>query len=178
MGQGENPIGTGRLSQRLEQMYQARKSKDPARTVPFYHIRAAIANKVADWVNNNTDFSAVASTILNWGAFIQVRTLAEQQGNNIILKPFDVIYPSEAVTGVLLSAGKTFYSTDGKGNFTFTLLLNGAKESNVTLDVAQTDTKPDVDQDFELPRASVTARSKGVEPAGTAKELGRKRRKK
>ena len=178
MGQGENPVGTGRLSQRLEQMYQARKSKDPARTVPFYHIRAAIANKVADWVNNNTDFSAVASIILNWGAFIQVRTLAEQQGNNIILKPFDVIYPSEAVTGVLLSAGKTFYSTDGKGNFTFTLLLNGAKESDVTLDMAQTDTKPDVDQDFELPRASVTARSKGVEPAGTAKELGRKRRKK
>lgn len=178
MGQGENPVGTGRLSRRLEQMYQARKSKDPARTVPFYHIRAAIANKVADWVNNNTDFSAVASIILNWGAFIQVRTLAEQQGNNIILKPFDVIYPSEAVTGVLLSAGKTFYSTDGKGNFTFTLLLNGAKESDVTLDVAQTDTKPDVDQDFEMPRASVTARSKGVEPAGTAKELGRKRRNK
>ena len=57
--------------------------------IPFYHIRAAVANEVTDWVNNNTDFGKAASEILNWGAFIQGYTHADQKGNEIILKPFD-----------------------------------------------------------------------------------------
>jgi hypothetical protein len=177
MGEGEDPVGTGRLTARLERMYRERKSRDPAATVPFFHLRAAVAIRVAEWVNNNTDFSKVAAEILNWGAFIQVYTKASQSGNNIKLEPFDVIYPSEAVTGVLLSADKTFYSTQGKGNFTFKLLLNNASAKDVELDVAQTDTQPDVEvgKDFELPRAKITARGDDInEPE--EKVLGRRRR--
>jgi hypothetical protein len=179
MSEGEDPVGTGRLTKRLEQMYRERKSRDPAATVPFFHLRAAVAIRVADWVNNNTDFSKVAAEILNWGAFIQVYTKASQSGNNIRLEPFNVIYPSEAVTGVLLSADKTFYSTQGKGNFTFKLLLNNASAKDVELDMIQTDTKPDVevDQDFEVPQARVKASAGGVEkPLGSEKSLGRQRR--
>ena len=178
MGEGEDPVGTGRLTKRLEQMYRERKSRDPGKTVPFFHIRAAVANKVASWVNENTDFSTVAAEILNWGAFIQVYTRASQAGDDIRLEPFDVIYPSEAVTGVLLSADKTFYSTQGKGNFTFKLLLNNASPEDVELDIAQTDTKPDVEinQDFETPRSSVRARRDRPADEPEEKALGRKRR--
>jgi hypothetical protein len=178
MGEGEDPVGTGRLTKRLEQMYRERKSRDPSATVPFFHIRAAVAIKVADWVNENTDFSKVAAEILNWGAFIQVYTRASQASDQIRLEPFNVIYPSEAVTGVLLSADKTFYSTQGKGNFTFKLLLNNATPEEIELDVAQTDTKPDVavDQDFETPRARITARRTPAADEPEEKALGRRRR--
>lgn len=178
MGEGEDPVGTGRLTKRLEQMYRERKSRDPDKTVPFFHIRAAVAIRVAAWVNENTDFSKVAAEILNWGAFIQIYTRASQTGDEIRLEPFDVIYPSEAVTGVLLSADKTFYSTQGKGNFTFKLLLNNAAPEDVELDVAQIDTKPDVeiDQDFEAPRTAVRARRDRPADEPEEKALGRKRR--
>jgi len=178
MGEGEDPVGTGRLTARLEKMYRDRKSRDPRATVPFFHLRAAVANQVAAWVNDNTDFSKVAAEILNWGAFIQVYTKAREQGDNIILEPFNVIYPSEAVTGVLLSADKTFYSTQGKGNFTFKLLLNGAQARDVELDIAQTDTKPDVatDQDREPARSSVTARGEPDTEEPEELRLGRRRR--
>ena len=181
MGEGEDPVGTGRLTARLEKMYRERKSRDPAVTVPFFHLRAAVANQVARWVNENTDFSKVAAEILNWGAFIQVYTKASESGGNIRLEPFNVIYPSEAVTGVLLSADKTFYSTQGKGNFTFKLLLNNASEKDVELDTAQTDTQPDVRPgvrpDQEFARSDVTARGRGPEPdEPEEKALGRRRR--
>lgn len=126
--EGSEIIGKGLLSPKLEQRYAARKARDPAAVIPFYHIRAAVANEVTDWVNNNTDFGKAASEILNWGAFIQVYTHADQKGNEIILKPFDVVYPSTAVTNVELSADKTFYSTGSKGNFTFKILYNGATD--------------------------------------------------
>ena len=181
MGEGEDPVGTGRLSKRLETMYRQRKSRDPSATVPFFHIRAAVANRVADWVNNNTDFSKVAAEILNWGAFIQVYTKATQSGDTIRLDRFNVIYPSEAVTGVLLSADKTFYSTQGKGNFTFKLLLNDAKADDVELDIAQTDTEPDVDLDDLTKGKRLTGPgAKAARTASTPKTdvgtLGRERR--
>jgi len=41
------------------------------------------------------------------------------------------VYPSKTVTGVYLDASKVYYSTGGKGNFTFTIMKNGATEKDV-----------------------------------------------
>lgn len=127
----QNIIGTGRISSNLEKLYQQRKTKDPAAAVPFYHLLAAVAYRVADYVNDKTDFGAAASSILNHGAFIQVYTNARQKGTDIVLDKFEVKYPSEAITGVRLSAEKTYYSTGNKGNFTFQILKNGATPADV-----------------------------------------------
>ena len=172
---GSDMIGTGRLSAKLERMYNERKARNPAEIIPFFHIRAAIANQVADWVNENTNFGQAAAEILNWGAFIQAYTYADQRGSDIVLKPFDVVWPSTAVTDVLLSADKTFYSTGSKGNFVFKILYNGATEEQAELDTAAVDTKPDVDLDQyeEPPRSKIKARR---EPQGDTSTLGRKRR--
>jgi hypothetical protein len=183
---GTNVIGQKLLSKNLEKKYQSRKADDPAKAIPFYHIRAALAPEVADWVNNNTNFSQVASELLNWGAFIQVETYAELKGDQIELKPFEVKYPSKAVTDVLLSAAKVFYSTGSKGNFTFVMLYNGAKEYE--------DLDSGTDGDAEAPetqapantstadldtvtktRSGVTARAGGVEKLCSEKNLGRRR---
>jgi hypothetical protein len=124
-------IGKGLISPRLEQMYAGRNVKDPARVVPFFHLLATCAYAVAAHVNEKTKFSKAASAILNHGAFIQVYTNARQQGTDIVLDKFDAKYPSEAVTDVLLSAEKTYFSTGNKGNFTFHILKNGATMTDV-----------------------------------------------
>ena len=73
----------------------------------------------------------MASTILNHGAFIQVYTHARRQGEEIVLDKFDAKYPSEAVTDVVLSAEKSYFSTGNKGNFTFQILKNGATMTDI-----------------------------------------------
>ena len=168
---GTNIIGQKLLSKGLEKKYQSREADDPARAIPFLHIRAVLANEVADWVNNNTNFSQVASELLNWGAFIQVETYAELKGDQIELKPFEVKYPSKAVTDVLLSATKVFYSTGSKGNFTFVMLYNGAKEYEdlddgdepVPVDTAPAKISADDLDAKTQKRSGVTARAGGVE---------------
>lgn len=124
-------VGQGLLSPRLEEMYSTRNVKDPSRVVPFFHILASVAYRVAEHVNENTDFSKAASAILNHGAFIQVYTRARQQPGMIVLDKFEGRYPSEAVTGVLLAADKSYFSTGNKGNFTFQILKNGATMTDV-----------------------------------------------
>ena len=173
---GSDIVGQKLLSKNLEKKYAGRKARDPAAVIPFYHIRAVVANEVADWVNDNTDFGKAAAEILNWGAFIQVETYADQKGDEIVLKPFNVIYPSVAVTNVELSADKTFYSTGSKGNFTFKILYNGATDIPGELD----DNEPPANNSTQaLDRvAQQTSDIKAApepEKLGTEKALGRKR---
>ena len=175
--------GQMRLGAANKRLYRERleekKIKDPSRVVPFFHMLAAVAFKVADHVNENTNFGRVAATILNHGAFMTSRTYASQSGANVVLKPFSFEYPSEAVTDVLIKADKNYYSTDNKGNFTFKILKNGATDQDTQVQDRATDTKPDMDLDaYSQKRAPVTARSRGAtKPEDDAKILGRKRRK-
>ena len=171
-------IGQKLLSKRLEKIYASRQGGDPSKSIPFYHMLAAIAFQVADYVNKNTDFGSAASAILNFGAFVQVYTYAKQAGSNIVLNKFEVKYPSEAVTSVLLSAAKTYYSTGNKGNFTFQILKNDATPADVEVDDNETDTKPDVSVaalDQATQRRSRIKAAPDTEKLGTEKSLGRKR---
>lgn len=163
------------LNDNLRKYWDARRADDPSKISPFYHMLAAIAYPVADYINKNTNFSQAASDILNYGAFMQAYTFASQSGGNIILKEFEVKYPSTAVTDVLLSAHKTYYSTGNKGNFTFQILKNGATMKDIEVADAEVDTKPDVNLDqIAQARSGITARTKG--PADDEKTLGRRRR--
>lgn len=171
---GEEVLGNGRLSSKLEDMYRGRKARDPSMVIPFFHIRAVIANMVAKYVNENTDFSEAAAEILNWGAFIQLNTTGSSANGEIKLNPFDTIYPSKAITSVQLSADKTFYSTGSKGNFVFKIGLNGGTVPDDDTEVTKVDTKPDVDitkQRSDI-KAAPTASSEPLDD----KALGRKRR--
>lgn len=170
---GEEVLGTGRLSDKLEDMYRGRKARDPDKVIPFFHIRASIANQVADYVNKNTNFSEAAAEILNWGAFIQLNTTGSTANGVIKLNPFDVIYPSKAITSVKLSADKTFYSTGSKGNFVFKIGLNGGTVPDDEDTVAKVDTKPDVD--LAKQRSDIKA-SDTATPSGDEAALGRRRR--
>jgi hypothetical protein len=166
-----------KMSKSLQKYWKARSAADPESIGPFYHMLAAIAYPVADYINKNTNFSRAASDILNYGAFMQAYTFASKKGENIVLKEFQVKYPSTAVTDVLLSAHKTYYSTNNKGNFTFQILKNGATVAEV--DAAETDASPE-----QSPVAApnvVTGKRVDIKPKSTTRtkrdqNIGRERR--
>ncbi len=183
-GPQDKIVGTGLLSKRLEGMYQGRKAKDPSRIIPIEHMISAIAYPVADHINKKTNFGKAASSILNNAALVQMYTYTDAHGGDITITKLEAHYPSEAVTGVLLDASKVYFSTGGKGNYTFTILKNGAKPSDVnpmdaedSLDSEPLATAQDVERELsqvDQQRSSVRAATKTNEP--DAKVFGRPKR--
>ena len=130
-GPNDEIIGSGLLSERLEGMYQGRKAKDAGRIIPIEHMIAAIAYPVAAHINKNTNFGRAAADILNNSALVQMYTDTSVSGDTVTITRLTAVYPSQTVTGVELDASKVYFSTGGKGNYTFTILKNGAKSSDV-----------------------------------------------
>lgn len=185
LGPNDKIIGTGVLSKRLEDMYQGRKARDMSRIIPIEHMISAVAYQVADYVNKNTRFGEAASTILNNSALVQMYTDTSDSKDTITITKLTAVYPSQTVTGVLLDASKAYMSTQGKGNFTFEILKNGAKTgSSNPIDGVDSLEQPltapsaaDLDQ-VQQTRSGVTAASKGTKEPSTFNDtaLGRKRR--
>ena len=187
LGPTDDIVGAGILSKRLEGMYQARKARDMSRIIPIEHMISAIAYKVADYVNKNTRFGEAASTILNNSALVQMYTDTKDGPDTITITKLTAVYPSQTVTGVLLDASKAYMSTQGKGNFTFEILKNGAKPSDVNpMDGVDTIEEPaavsadELDTALEKPRLTgpgARAARATSEPKMTKDVLGREKRK-
>jgi hypothetical protein len=165
----------------LEKLYNSRKPKDWSRVIPLEHMLSAIAYKVADHVNKNTNFGQAASEILNHSALVQMYTEASETKDTISITGFTAVYPSETVTGVVLDASKAYMSTQGKGNFTFKILKNGASEKDMDLTNIETDTKPDPGPDgvvnYQPARTNIKAADTKQKAPDDVEALGRKRRK-
>jgi len=173
------------LSPKLRDLYTRREAQRISRKIPYYHLLASIAFNVADHVNKKTNFSEAASSILNHAALVQLYTTVNRRGNNFYIE-MSAHYPSEAITGVLLDPAKVYYSSGNKGNFTFKILKNGARESDVNpadpVDVVEpneVDVKTQLDAVATQPRltgpGARAARSR-QQPRMTADVLGRERR--
>lgn len=119
---------------KLEALYNGRKARNMNVIIPMEHMISAVAYKIADYVNENTNFGAAASDILNHSALVQMYTNTSETKDTISIDSFNAVYPSATVTGVLLDASKAYMSTQGKGNFTFKILKNGAKDVAVSDD--------------------------------------------
>lgn len=107
------------MSDNLIKLAKSRKTDNPDSVSLYYHLMAAVAHKAAEQVNDKTDFSKAAADILNNGALVQVYTKAKEKNGQWTLDEFNTVYPGDSIKGVYLSAGKTYYSTGIKGNFTF-----------------------------------------------------------
>jgi hypothetical protein len=179
-----DPMESDILSDRLQDLYNQRQGRR-GRRIPYYHLLASIAYAVADYVNNKTNFSEAASSILNHAALVQLYTTVTQDGGDFVIN-MTAQYPAEAITGVLLDPGKVYYSSGNKGNFTFKILKNGAKESDVnpadpvdTAEPDQADTRAELDAVTTEPRltgpGAGAARSR-AQPRMTPAVLGREKR--
>jgi hypothetical protein len=184
LGPEDDIIGAGILSPKLEKMYEGRKAKDPTKIIPIEHMLSAIAYPVADYVNKNTDFGKAASEILNNSALVQMYTNTKVKGDMIILESFNAVYPSNVITGVIMKADKSYYSTGGKGNLVFKILKNGASDEETEVETdsvepaasaepARTST---ADLDVAAQQRSGIKASGLPKPAGNDNTLGRKRR--
>lgn len=189
---GPNDDVSGILNKRLKALYDGRKARDMGKIIPAEHMISAIAYKVADYVNEHTNFGEAASTILNNAALVQMYTNTTDSKDTITITKLEAVYPSQTVTGVLLDATKAYMSTQGKGNFTFKILKNGARPEDVndvdgddSLDpeTSQEPAKTDVDDLDAVTQQRARLRGPGVktakepEPDFDEKTLGRKRRK-
>jgi len=114
-----NNINAVPISTKLKKFATARTTRTPDTTDLYYHLMATIAEKAAKQVNDNTNFSKAAAEILNNGALVQVYTKAKESSTEWTLSEFNTVYPSDQIKGVYLDSGKTYYSTDIKGNYTF-----------------------------------------------------------
>jgi hypothetical protein len=136
-------LGEKILSGRLEKLFRERSARDLNKIIPLDHMIAAVAYKVAEYVNKNTRFGQAAAEILNNSAVVQIYTNAKESADTITVQGFTAVYPSETFTGVLLDPTKVYYSTGNNGKYTFTILKNGAQAEDVEFDLMQTDTIPD-----------------------------------
>jgi hypothetical protein len=169
-------------NKKLDELYKSRTPKDWSKVIPLEHMLSVIAYKVADHINENTNFGQAAADILNHSALVQMYTEASESKDTISITGFRAVYPSETVTGVLLDASKAYMSTQGKGNFTFKILKNGAKESDLDPVDNQEDepvaTSKNSTQDLDKvaqQRSSVKASVGGIEKKDkfSKKALGR-----
>jgi hypothetical protein len=162
----------------LKELYMSRTPKNWERVIPLEHMLSVVAYRVADYVNKNTNFGQAASEILNHSALVQMYTEATETADTISITGFRAVYPSETVTGVLLDASKAYMSTQDKGNFTFEILKNGAKESDLDPVNNQAD-EPEVKLSTkELDQVSgqrSDVKAGGDKKLGSDAALGRKR---
>jgi hypothetical protein len=171
---------------KLQKLYNDRQANNPETMVPAEHMIAAIAYKVADHVNDKTNFGAAASEILNTSALVQMYTYVKESGPDFVIS-FDAKWPSAAVTGVKLSAGKTYMSTaKGGGNMVFKILKGGAKDVPDAEEAGSEEPAPTkvstADLDTETDRQRLTgpgakAAKAKEEPKTDVNTLGRGKRK-
>ena len=152
----------------MEKLYNERIANNPNTLVPAEHMIAAIAYKVADYVNEHTDFSHAASEILNASALVQMYTFVKEVGNEFHIT-FEAKWPATAVTGVKLSAGKTYMSTaKGGGNMVFKILRGGAKDVDDGGEQAEVSAAKSKQIDKAITKAGTAHTIGGLRPKGTA----------
>ena len=163
------------LTPTLQKLYDERAAgADASRLVPFYNMLAAVAYAVADFINENTNFSDAATDILNHSALVQVYTTASNpEPGEFVLQQFKSVFPSKLIAGVQFSPYKNYFSSGNKGNFTFKILTNKADADSDPITPAATtasiaaDTEQQIDQ---LVNGHVSIRPP------TAPKLGRERK--
>lgn len=135
-------IDSVKISPKLKKFAIGRTTKTPDSTDLYYHIMAVVAEKAAAQVNEKTNFSKAAAEILNNGALVQVYTKAKEGAKEWTLQEFNTVYPSDQIKGVYLDSGKTYYSTDIKGNYTFMIDKGEGKPKDEPNEIEQSELTP------------------------------------
>jgi hypothetical protein len=165
------------ISKNLVKLARGRNTDNPENVNLYYHLMAAVAHKAAEEVNDKTDFSKAAADILNNGALVQVYTKAKEKSGSWTLDEFETVYPGDSIKGVYLSAGKTYYSTGIKGNYTFKIDKGQGKPKDVEQPSFDLDTPKPTEKDFNKTAADIAlGRSKRKIEKPVTGNVGRAKR--
>lgn len=167
-----------------ELMDQNRPKLDNPKYNVGYHILANLAKQVVIEINQDPRFGEACLKFLNTSPIVQLHLKGSTGKTSYQVSDFEVKYPPDFKGVVALDAGKVYAATGTNGRVSFAYNpTQDAEELAGPADDAADGPGPAsaaaVDQDFETPRARVTARSGGAEPAqsqGDRAALGRKRR--
>lgn len=165
------------LGKNLEKLALGRETDNTESVNLFYHLLASVAHLAAIEVNDKTDFSNAAADILNNGALVQVYTKAKQGKDEWVLDSFDTVYPGKSIKGVYLSAGKTYYSTGVKGNYTFRIDRGSGKPKEDNEEPTVTSVEPEVDLAKAAKDIARGKRSPIKAKSNTTTGIGREKRK-
>ena len=117
---------------------------------------------------------------MNHSALIQVYTEAKDVEGSFVLQRYRAIYPSTAVGGVLFYAGKTYYNTGIKGNFTFKIF---GSQGEVDQASSAVDSSPDAIAsraaaiDDTIDAIATGTKKTGIRPPGAKKTVSGSRSK-
>lgn len=167
-----------------EYMAQSRAKLDNPKYNVGYHALANLAKQVVIEINQDPRFGEACLKFLNTSPIVQLHLKGSTGKTSYQVSDFEVKYPPDFKGVVALDAGKVYAATGTNGRVSFAYNpTQDAEELAGPADDAADGPGPAsaaaVDQDFETPRARVTARSGGAEPAqsqGDRAALGRKRR--
>lgn len=157
-----------KLTANLQKMYDERaEGKSEDKLIPYYNMLAAIAFKVADYVNTNTNFNQAAADILNNSALVQVNTTASLTDNIITLERLNATFPSKAASNIQFSASKTYFSTGNKGNFTFKINSNKPEQE---IGIEEPETIADIDTATKAKAADIANSHVNIRPPGATRQ--------
>jgi len=146
-----------------------------------YHVLAVLAKRVMTDINSDPKFGEACLKFLNTSPIVQLHLKGSAGKNSYRVTGFDVKYPPDFRGTVALDASKVYAATGTNGRVSFAYNpTKDAEELAGPADEPSDDAAPAslaaIDQDFELPRAAITARRTPAQPASDQETLGRRRR--
>lgn len=165
---GEELVGRHIVSERLESWYTEYLEKWRKPVVPIHTIMLIIAFRVTKWVNERTNFGRFAAEVLNNSALVTMHNDVQKSGNSFVIRGMRAEWPSDAVSGVILTTEKAYWTTGAQGNMTFKILFHGEKPAKESA----TDSEPTAPA--PVPNI-VTKEPVDIRPPGTPERSRQKR---
>lgn len=165
---GEELVGRHIVSQRLESWYTEYLEKWRKPVVPIHTMMLIIASRVTKWVNERTNFGKFAAEVLNNSALVTMHNDVQRSGDNFIIRGMRAEWPSDAVSGVILTTEKAYWTTGAQGNMTFKILFHGEKPAKDSPE----DSEPSAPA--EVPNI-ITKKPVDIRPPGTPERARQKR---
>lgn len=121
----QNILDKIRSNSELSRIYEAlnAKTEHPNYSL-YYHMISGAAKLSAEKANNNENVRKGLIQFMNQSSAIQIYTTTKTDGEDVLVTNFKTLYPPMFEGSIILSAAKSYSSTELKGRMVFDYLPN------------------------------------------------------